>query len=69
MTTGSTAFATTHRVIHRVHHYAAVAGTTTEPALAAGFTGAFEVVVDVRNHTYRGAASYEYHIESRLKAA
>lgn len=32
MTTGSAAFATAHGVIDRVHYYAAVAGTTSEPA-------------------------------------
>lgn len=38
MTTGSAAFTTTHWVINRVHNYAAVAGTTTEPTRTAGFT-------------------------------
>ena len=52
MTTGSAAFTTTHGMVNRVHNYAAVAGTTTEPTRTTSFTGAFERVLRVADYTY-----------------
>ena len=52
---------TTHRVIHGVHHHAAVARTAAEPTLTTCLAGAFEAVVDIRHDAYRSTASYEYH--------
>ena len=51
MTARSATFTTTHGVIDRVHDNAAVAGTATEPARAAGLAGAFERVLTVADNT------------------
>ena len=42
MTAACATFTTTHGVIDRVHNYATVAGATTEPTAATGFTAAFQ---------------------------
>ena len=59
MSTGSATFATTHRVIDRVHHYATVARTTTKPTRAAGLSAAFERMLAVAYNAYRSLASGE----------
>ena len=61
ITTGSTAFTTTHRVIDRVHDDTAVARTATEPAAAAGLAGHLEAVVSVGDDADGGLAGAEDH--------
>ena len=51
MTAGSAAFTTTHGVVDRVHHHAAVVGAASEPARAACFAGALEGVLAVADST------------------
>ncbi len=59
MSTAGAAFATTHGVIDRVHDYAAVAGTTTEPAAAACLTGTLQRVLAVADNAYCSLAGTE----------
>src|SRR5687767_14924357 len=55
-TTARAAFASTHRVVDRVHRDAAVVRTATEPARTTGLADRDVRVVDVRHLTDRGAA-------------
>ena len=61
MSTGSTAFTTTHRVIVRVHHDTTVVRALAQPATTAGLAVALQVVVGVGNLTDGGAAGHEHH--------
>lgn len=61
MSAGLTALTTAHGVVDGVHDDAAVAGTATEPAAAAGLTADFEVVFGVGDDAYGGAAGLEDH--------
>ncbi len=59
MSTGLTAFTTTHGVIHRVHNNTAVVRTTTEPTRATGLTRLLEGVVRVAYATDGSLTSRE----------
>ncbi len=61
MSTGSTTFTTTHRVINRVHNDTSVVRTNTKPTLASGLTVALQTVVCVGHNTNGCAAGYEHH--------
>ena len=60
MTTGLTALATTHRVVHRVHDDTAVVRTAAEPAAASSLAARFESMNGVTYHTDSGAAGEEH---------
>ena len=60
MTAACATFTTTHRVIDRVHNYAAVVGATTEPAAAACLTGGFQGVFAVAHDANGGLAGSEH---------
>ena len=59
MSTGLTAFTTTHRVIDRVHNDTTVVGAASEPAAAACLTALLECVVGVADYAYGCAAGQE----------
>ena len=61
MSTGSTSFTTSHRVIVRVHDNTTVVGALAKMATAAGLAVRLEVVVRVGHGTYGSAAAYENH--------
>ena len=63
MSTGGTAFTTTHRVIYRVHHDTSVVRADAEPALAAGLSVALEVVISVGYLADGCTAGYEDHTD------
>ena len=63
MTTGLTSFTTTHWVIYRVHYYATVTRTATEPAATACFTRFLQCVVGVSYYTHSSLASCEHFAE------
>ena len=60
MASGLTALTTTHRVVYRVHHNTTVVGAATEPAAAAGRTGALEGMVGVADNADSGATRKEH---------
>ena len=59
MTTGSTTFTTTHRVIDRVHYNTTVARPAAQPTAASRFSGRFQIVVNIGGYANRGFASLE----------
>ena len=61
MSTGCTAFTTTHRVINRVHNDTTVVRASAEPTLATGLTVTLEVVVCIGYLTNGSAAADENH--------
>ena len=61
MSTGLTAFTTTHGVIDGVHHNTTVARAATQMAVATSLTTNLEVVFGVADDTNRGAACLKNH--------
>ena len=61
MSTGCTAFTTSHRVINRVHYNTSVVRADTEPTLASGLSMALQTVIRIGHNTDCSTAGNKHH--------